>query len=47
MRKPWKDPEKLAQARMSSNMVNQIGTELGLSESEIDNLFLAAQGIEA
>lgn len=36
-----------ASFRRGSNMVNQIGTELGLSESEIDNLFIAAQRIEA
>jgi len=36
-----------ASFRRGSNMVNQIGTELGLSESEIDNLFLAAQQIDA
>ena len=36
-----------ASFKRGSNMVNQIGTELGLSESEIDNLFLAAQQIDA
>lgn len=30
-----------------SNMVNDIGSELGLSESEIDALFQAAQEVEA
>jgi len=33
--------------RRGSNMVNQIASELGLSEQEMDDLFIAAQDIEA
>lgn len=36
-----------ASFRRGSNMVNQIGAELGLSEADMDNLFLAAQEIDA
>ena len=36
-----------ASFRRGSNMVNQIGSELGLSEADMDNLFLAAQQIDA
>ena len=36
-----------ASFRRGSNMVNQIGAELGLSEADMDNLFLAAKEIEA
>ena len=36
-----------ASFRRGSNMVNQIGAELGLSEADMDNLFLAAQQIDA
>ena len=36
-----------ASFRRGSNMVNDIGAELGLSESEIDELFKAAREIDA
>ena len=36
-----------ASFRRGSNMVNEIGSELGLSEEEMDDLFLAAQEIDA
>lgn len=36
-----------ASFRRGSNMVNQIGSELGLSDADMDNLFLAAQQIDA
>ena len=36
-----------ASFRRGSNMVNQIGAELGLSEADMDNLFLAAKEIDA
>ena len=36
-----------ASFRRGSNMVNQIGAEFGLSEADMDNLFLAAQEIDA
>ena len=36
-----------ASFRRGSNMVNQIGGELGLSEADMDQLFLAAQEIDA
>ena len=36
-----------ASFRRGSNMVNQIGSELGLSEADMDQLFIAAQEIEA
>ena len=36
-----------ASFRRGSNMVNQIGSELGLSQEDMDNLFLAAQEIDA
>ena len=36
-----------ASFRRGSNMVNQIGDELGLTEKQIDDLFIAAQQIEA
>ena len=36
-----------ASFRRGSNMVNQIGSELGLSEADMDNLFLAAKEIDA
>ena len=36
-----------ASFRRGSNMVNQIGSELGLSEEEMDGLFKAAREIEA
>ena len=36
-----------ASFRRGSNMVNQIGDELGLSEADIDQLFLAAKEIDA
>ena len=36
-----------ASFRRGSNMVNQIGSELGLSQEDMDNLFIAAQEIDA
>lgn len=36
-----------ASFRRGSNMVNQIGSEFGLSEADMDQLFLAAREIEA
>ena len=36
-----------ASFRRGSRMINDIGAELGLSETEIDELFKAAQQIEA
>ena len=36
-----------ASFRRGSNMVNQIGAELGLSEEDMDNLFIVAKEIDA
>ena len=39
--------KKTINRRRSSNMVNQIGSELGLSQEDMDNLFIAAKEIDA